>query len=77
MRCVAILLALSSGLFSAVVPRTALVPVTVVLQFEEKNHSVPLATVHGELQKLLTNANLDIDLRLSNDLEEHAQFGQS
>lgn len=51
-------------------------PLTVVLDFEHVKTSVPLPAVQSELQKLLSAANLTVDLRLRNELPDSPQLGQ-
>jgi len=80
MRSVAMLVLLTvfafSGVEAAAQTHTAMVPVTVVLDFEQAKHSVPLETVQAELQKLLGDSKLNVKLRLRQELPADPQLGE-
>ena len=52
------------------------VSVTVVLDFEQAPHSVPLATVQQELRNILAPSGLRIDVRVRNELPRDPEFQQ-
>jgi hypothetical protein len=75
MRPVAILSLLAVLGSAAAQTRTAMVPVTVVLDFEQSQHVVSLNDVQAELQKLLAGSKLSVNLRLRKELPANPQLG--
>jgi hypothetical protein len=75
MRCLALFCAFSFTSLAAS-PSTHTLPVTVVLDFEHDRNDVSLPTVRSELQKLLSDAHVQVELRLRSQLAGRSQFGE-
>jgi hypothetical protein len=73
-RCLRCGIRLFLTVFAVTTAFAASAPVTVLLDFEQPGSGSALASLTAELHRLLSQADIQVDIQLKNSLAEHAEF---